>query len=692
MKKLLAAGGLAFCLIVTAPALPQQSDAAVPDRSEAYFHFALGHLYQQLAMQFVRQEYVTRAIDEYKLAVEADPESSYIRRELIQLYASTNKLDEAVEEAEAVLEKDPKNFEIHRLLGRVYRNYATDSRGSFNEEMLAKAIEHYEQALEIEPDDLETLQGLSPLYRAAGEPDKSSALLEKILSVKPNDPSALQDLAALHLESGDTEKAIATLEKLASGGEDFDPRRARLLGGAYQQAGRHKEAAKIYQDLLEFVVNARGNTVPVRQELAYNLLLAGDYAEAQKEYEALAEADPRNSDYHLRLSQIHRERRRFSDARDSLRKAGELAPDSVQIKYEGVILLEREGRIEAATAALESILDETEKARYAPREQTMRSVFLEHLGGLYTQQEQFDKARETYSRIAEAEPEAEPRVRTLLVENRRAARDFEGALEESKKAVDDFPKNRPLLMQRSGILAETGSSNDAAKVLEKLLDGGPGDLEIYTNLAHVHEKGKDYDKAEEAVQKAFDLTKTPIQKQAILFTYGSILERAKRFDESEGKFRELLELAPDNAGALNYLGYMLADIGVKLDEAHDMIQRALDLEPDNGAYLDSLGWVYFRQEKLQLAERYLLKSLEQIKRDPVVHTHLGDVYSKLGNNERAQEHWEKGLDEWRSSPAADRDPAEIAKLRKKLEDIGVNVSQADEDDKSQKKRKNKKRQ
>ena len=691
MKKLLAAIGLAFCLIVTAPALPQQSDADVPERSEAYYHFSLGHLYQQLAMQFVRQEYVTRAIDEYRLAIEADPDSSYIRRELIQLYASTNKLDEAVEEAQVVLDKDPKNFEMRRLLGRVYRNYATDRRGSFNEEMLTKSIEHYEKALEIEPDDLETLQELSPLYRAAGEREKAGALLEKILDVKPNDPSALQDLAALYLESGDTEKAIATLEKLESEGGEFDPRRAGLLGGAYQQAGRHKEAAKVYQDLLEFVVNARGNTVPVRQDLAYNLLLAGDYPEAQKEYEALAEADPRNSDYHLRLSQIHRERRRFSDAQDSLRKAAELAPDSVQIKYEGVILLEREGRSEEATEALELILDETEKARYAPREQTMRSVFLEHLGGLYTQQDDFDKARETYSRIAEADPEAEPRVRSLLIENRRAARDFEAALEESKKAVDDFPKNRPLLMQRSGILAETGDSNEAAKVLEKLLDGGPGDLEIYTNLAHVHEKGREYDKAEEAVEKAFELATTSIQKQAILFTHGSILERAKKFDESEAKFRVLLELAPENSGALNYLGYMLADLGIKLDEAHDMIQQALDLEPDNGAYLDSLGWVYFRQEKLQLAERYLLRSLEQIKRDPVVHTHLGDVYEKLGDAQRAQQHWERSLDEWRSSPAADQDPTEMAKLRKKLEGIGVNVSQADEDDEQQKKRKNKKR-
>ncbi|MEZ5361322.1 MAG: tetratricopeptide repeat protein [Bryobacterales bacterium] len=168
------------------------------------------------------------------------------------------------------------------------------------------------------------------------------------------------------------------------------------------------------------------------------------------------------------------------------------------------------------------------------------------------------------------------------------------------------------------------------------------------------------------------------------FAYASILERAKRFDEAEAKFRSLLDRDPENAGALNYLGYMLADRNVKLDEAHDMVQKALDLEPENGAYLDSLGWVYYRQDKLRLAERYLTRSLEQYGRDPVVHTHLGDVYFKMGDNEQARKHWEKSLEEWRKSAVADQDRTEMAKLEQKLEKLGVKVSKADEDAKKSK--------
>jgi Tfp pilus assembly protein PilF len=149
----------------------------------------------------------------------------------------------------------------------------------------------------------------------------------------------------------------------------------------------------------------------------------------------------------------------------------------------------------------------------------------------------------------------------------------------------------------------------------------------------------------------------------------SFYDRFKTFDESETVFRQLLELYADNPGALNYLGYILADQGIKLDEAHDMIQRALDLEPENGAYLDSLGWVYYRQEKFDLAERQLLRSLERYGRDPVVLTHLGDVYQKLGDVQKAAEHWRQSLEEWRRTPKADQDAAEIERLEEKLTEL-----------------------
>src|ERR1039457_1974119 len=90
----------------------------------------------------------------------------------------------------------------------------------------------------------------------------------------------------------------------------------------------------------------------------------------------------------------------------------------------------------------------------------------------------------------------------------------------------------------------------------------------------------------------------------------------KKYEGAEAEFRKVLELDADNAGAMNYLGYMLADRAVRLDEACQLIKKALDLDPQNGAYLDSLGWVYYRQGKLNEAEGLLVQRSIALARTP----------------------------------------------------------------------------
>lgn len=677
-------GSLATSLAAAPQAEPSAAEAPT-DRSEAYYHFSMAHLYRQLAMQFVRQEYVDKAIEEYRLAAEADPGAGYIREELIQLYASTNRLDDAVTEANQAIEVQPENPELRKLLARIYTNFARDQESSSADQMLASAVASYEKALELNPDDFEALVEVSGLYRASGRDEQALEALERSLEIKPNAPEALGRISALYRETGDPQKSIDALEK-ALENSDVNPGLLQELAQSYQQAGRHDDAAEAFESLLDRVSERGSNTLPIRRQLAESLVLSGEFDKARDQYEALLEAEPRNAEYHLRLSQVHRERRRFDDAWTSLRRAQELAPDSIEIKYNTVMLLEAERRFGEAIEALEAILKDTEQSSYDGRERATRTMFLEHLGSLHRDQEDYDGAIAVYQRIEEINPTAAPRVMALTVDAHRAARNFDSALESSKAAVDKFPEDRQLISQRAMLLADTGDTKEAVKLVEGLRGEDMGELEIQLTLAQIYEKGDEYDKAIAAVAKAEELAEGKRQRIGVLFTYGSVLERAKRLDESEAKFRELLSEDPDNSSALNYLGYMLADQDRKLDEAHDMVQRALDLEPDNGAYLDSLGWVYYRQNKLELAERYLKRSLAQYGQDPVVHTHLGDVYYAMDRKDDASKHWSRGLEEWENSPVADRDEAEISKLKAKLEKLGVKVSRAEDEKDNKKKR------
>src|SRR6185436_9545992 len=110
-----------------------------------------------------------------------------------------------------------------------------------------------------------------------------------------------------------------------------------------------------------------------------------------------------------------------------------------------------------------------------------------------------------------------------------------------------------------------------------------------------------------------------------------------------------------NPGALNYLGYMLADRNVRLEEAHQMIKKALELDPENGAYLDSLGWVYFRQGNLMEAESILIRAIQKMGKDPTVHDHLADVYFKQGKIKEAVAQWQNSIKEFQAA-AGEADP------------------------------------
>jgi tetratricopeptide (TPR) repeat protein len=155
---------------------------------------------------------------------------------------------------------------------------------------------------------------------------------------------------------------------------------------------------------------------------------------------------------------------------------------------------------------------------------------------------------------------------------------------------------------------------------------------------------------------------------------GAMYEKGKDFERAEAAFRQVLAIEPDNAGALNYLGYMFADRNVRLEEAGKLIGRALELDPQNGAYLDSLGWVNFRQNKLPEAESLLLRALDRIGNDPTVHDHLGDVYFKQGKTRDAINQWQASLKEYESSAQSDADPADVAKVTKKLESARVRLA------------------
>ncbi len=128
----------------------------------------------------------------------------------------------------------------------------------------------------------------------------------------------------------------------------------------------------------------------------------------------------------------------------------------------------------------------------------------------------------------------------------------------------------------------------------------------------------------------------------LLYDVAMVAEKLDRIDVAEARLQRLIELRPSNAQALNALGYTLVDRTPRIADGLVLIERALELSPDDPFILDSMGWAQFRLGKLDDAEKYLRRALDE-RPDPEIAAHLGEVLWVKGERVRAQEIWQSQL-------------------------------------------------
>jgi len=130
---------------------------------------------------------------------------------------------------------------------------------------------------------------------------------------------------------------------------------------------------------------------------------------------------------------------------------------------------------------------------------------------------------------------------------------------------------------------------------------------------------------------------------ALLYARAMVAERLDQLDLAERDLKAIIEVDESNADALNALGYTLADRTDRYQEAYGYVKRALELRPNDNAILDSMGWVLYRLGQYNEAIKMLRKSLE-IRLDPEVASHLGEVLWVSGEREDAREVWRQALE------------------------------------------------
>ena len=651
----------------------------VPDRAAAYYHYALAHSYEEMATNYNLSEYATRAVEEYKLALNADPTSQFLNSGLADLYFKTGKIKEAIVAAQDQIKKDPNNLDAHKLLGRIYlRSLGDGQAGGPSSQVLQLAIDEYSKIVALEPDSIEDRLLLGQLYSVNHESAKAEDQFKAAQKIDPSSEEVVLNMARLYSEEGDTQRAIDVLSAIPE--DDQTPRTEFALGGAYDQIKEPKKAIAAYRR----AVDLDPSNLDAQRSLAQALLNDNDLDDAVAAYKSLSTADPQDANAWLRIAEIQRRQSNYEESLASLKKARSLSQEPLQlteISFNESLADEALGKHDEATAILQKLVDQSEHStgQYSDSEKNARAFFLDRLAVLYREQNKPLQAVDVYHKMLELGGEFVAEGYQGEVDSYREAKQYDKATEVAREAAAKLPKDRDVTLMLAGQLADTGKADEGIALAKSLFATPPAatDRPVHIALANIYMRLKRWNEAGEQLDLAEPLATKQDDKVYVYFLRGALAEHQKHYDDAEEQFRKVLAIDPNNSMTLNYLGYMQADRGVKLDEALAMIQKAVKEEPQNYAYLDSLGWAYFKLGQYQLSEDNLRRATERNASDPTVHDHLGDLYEKTGRLKLAVAQWEQSVSEYDKTIAADADPLDISKVHKKLENAWVRLAKED---------------
>lgn len=224
---------------------------------------------------------------------------------------------------------------------------------------------------------------------------------------------------------------------------------------------------------------------------------------------------------------------------------------------------------------------------------------------------------------------------------------------------------------RIDALSRADRPNEAERAALSLTAAYPDLPQAWIALGDLLRQQEKFAQAVPAYDKALSLLKdAPAEARWFpLYARGIALERSGNFERAEKDLLAAIEINPEQASLLNYLGYSWIDRNQNLDRALEMIKKAVELSPGDGYILDSLAWAYYRLGRYDEAVAPMEQAIGTMSSDPLVNDHLGDIYWKVGRHREAEIQWRRALS-LEPTDSGDVDPDRIrAKLDRGLDTV-----------------------
>ena len=430
----------------------------------------------------------------------------------------------------------------------------------------------------------------------------------------PNDPAILLLLAEMYLPNNQLEKARTLLERVLS----LDPASYSahvLMARLLQLQEKTDEAVEHYTKALE-----RNWSSELQMELGEMYIKTARYAEAEALYKDIIEREEQNESARIALVHVY-------------------------------LLQKKDDQALAELNQLKTFADQPQRVDLT-------------IARIYAKQKHYDKAISIAEKILEKEnlPEARYFLAVLLVQKEK----YDRALKQIRKIDRKAPEYPEALFLQVRILREQNRLDEARQILEKnIVAADLRNSEMYIMLAALHElQGRD-DLSKKVLLQGLEVYP---EDENLLYQYALLLENNGDHSAALLIMQRIIELKPDNAAALNFVGYSWADKKINLDKALDYIQRAIELKPENGYIHDSLGWVYFRLGRFEQAVKELEAAIKLSPNDPAILDHLGDAYLASGRTRQALETYRKAV---KSSTDNEKDKHRILEKMRILEKQGT---------------------
>jgi tetratricopeptide (TPR) repeat protein len=487
-----------------------------------------------------------------------------------------------------------------------------------------------------------------------GKFEEAVPFLEQALKEDPASAYVAHELSEVHFRLNNLDRA----ETLAQQAVDKEPGNLEFrttLGGIYAANRKYPEAKEQYGKILELDPNNQ------KAPLLMGILEA-ESGSLEKGIEVLSKAIDRNSDNVMALfyrAKIYLEMDDMKKARADLDRCLTARPNFIEAGTALGMLHEKLGEVDKAIDAYARIQgvgafkkrlaqlylqkNEFEKAlqelleyeKAEPDDYTARVK----IALIYYELKKFETAQKIFQAIIKEQPEAD-NVRFYLGAVYEEQKKYDAAMLEFKKMTADSTFYKEAMVHIGFLYKEQNRLKEGAEFSKKLLVKNPDVMEFYDMYASFFEAQKDYKKALGVI--ADGLKKFPGDEKLLYFE-GALYDKTGDRDHGIQDMKKILDANPNNAHALNFLGYTYADGGEHLDEAEKLINKALTLRPNDGYIEDSLGWLYFKKGKVDDAVSTLQKAAAIQPEEPIILEHLGDVYNQKKDYGKAAETYRKAI-------------------------------------------------